>query len=281
MSPAELLIVASSGLVAGVAGGLLGIGGSIIIIPALTILLGPNQHLYQASSMIVNVVIAASALPRHLRGGAVRRDVVGRMLPAAIAAMLLGVAISDQLAAAALQIVFGVFLVWFGLTEIASLARGTERTDDRPERTGWLTCSLMGATMGFLGGLLGIGGGVVVVPLLRRFARLPLRHCIGSTTAVMLVTATIGATNKNWTLARHPSPVEGSLGSALTVGDSLALAAVLAPAAIVGAFLGSHLNYRMPLRGLRLALVALILLAAARMLGVPALLQTALTSSGS
>jgi len=288
----EFFLVASIGLVAGVAGGLLGIGGSIIIIPALTLLLGANQHLYQASSMIVNVVIAAAALPRHWRGGSVRREVLLRMLPAAIVAMLLGVGVSDQLDATLLQRVFGAFLVWFGLSEIIGMLRGTDRTGDRPERTGWWLCSGIGAVMGFLGGLLGIGGGVVVVPLLRRFTGMPLRHCIGTTTATMLVTACIGSINKNLTIGRHPTPdghldvdllketlaptldqttvetLGHGLSQTLSWNDSVALALVLGPAAIVGAFLGSHLNYRLPLRALRLILVILILVAAARMLGL-------------
>ncbi len=268
MSVAEVLIVASIGLVAGMAGGLLGIGGSIIMIPGLTLLLGPNQHLYQASAMAVNAVVAAAALRRHLGGGSVRREVVMRILPAGIVAMLIGVAVSDQLDATTLKRLFGLFLLWFGMTEIASMALGTERTGDRPERTGWMMCTAIGVVMGFLAGLLGIGGGVIIVPLLRRVAGLPLRHAIGTTTAAMLVTSSIGAVHKNWTLATHPAPD----GTALTIQASFQVFALIAPAAIVGAFVGSHLNYRMPLGALRLLLVALILFAAVRMLEIPELL---------
>ncbi len=63
----ELFIPVVIGLVAGILGGLLGIGGSLIIIPGMVIYMshtaagyhGIDQHLLQAAAMIVNVFVAA------------------------------------------------------------------------------------------------------------------------------------------------------------------------------------------------------------------------------
>ncbi|NOT00406.1 MAG: TSUP family transporter, partial [Phycisphaerales bacterium] len=57
------------GLAAGLLGGLLGIGGSIVMIPAMTEVLGANQHLYQASALMVSFFVGAPALVQHLRAG--------------------------------------------------------------------------------------------------------------------------------------------------------------------------------------------------------------------
>ena len=66
---ANLVITAAIGLAGGILGGMLGIGGSIIVIPLLSIVNGPNQQLYQATAMIMNVAVGASAtLNHHLRG---------------------------------------------------------------------------------------------------------------------------------------------------------------------------------------------------------------------
>ena len=89
----DYLILSSLGLVMGFFGGLLGIGGSAIMIPALVLLYSgsENQHLFQASAMICNFFIAAPAVLSHYRAGAIQRPIVIRLIPAASAGMLAGV----------------------------------------------------------------------------------------------------------------------------------------------------------------------------------------------
>ena len=82
----ELLRLLMLGFFAGAIGGLVGLGGSIVIIPVLTLLLHRDQHLSQAAAMIVNVFVAVPALMRHQRAGAVRWDVILRMLPFGVVA---------------------------------------------------------------------------------------------------------------------------------------------------------------------------------------------------
>ena len=67
-------VLAAVGLLAGVLGGLLGVGGSILMIPAMVFLFadryGPEgQHLYQAAAMIVNLFVVLPAVDRHRRAG--------------------------------------------------------------------------------------------------------------------------------------------------------------------------------------------------------------------
>ena len=76
------------GLVAGTFGGMLGVGGSVIMIPGLTLALGPDQHLYQAAAMVANVAVAWPAAARHRRAGAMVGPVMRWMLPAAVVAVL-------------------------------------------------------------------------------------------------------------------------------------------------------------------------------------------------
>src|SRR5690606_25680314 len=80
------------GLFAGVFGGMLGVGGSVIMIPGLTFAFGTNQHLYQAAAMVANVAVAVPSALRHRRQGAIVPQVMRWMLPAAIVAVLAGVA---------------------------------------------------------------------------------------------------------------------------------------------------------------------------------------------
>ncbi|MHC4947395.1 MAG: TSUP family transporter, partial [Planctomycetota bacterium] len=91
MPPVDVVILVGLGLVAGALGGLLGIGGSVVMIPVLTLVLHRNQHLSQAAAMIVNIFVAVPAALRHHRAEAIQWDVAARMLPAALLFILVGV----------------------------------------------------------------------------------------------------------------------------------------------------------------------------------------------
>ncbi|MHC4996798.1 MAG: TSUP family transporter, partial [Planctomycetota bacterium] len=100
--PWVFLAIAVLGLVAGTLGGMLGVGGSLIMIPALVMMFGRdgqtegfNLHLYQAAAMIVNLFVAIPATLRHQQAGAVMGAVMKRMLPVAIVMIFVGVWVSN------------------------------------------------------------------------------------------------------------------------------------------------------------------------------------------
>jgi uncharacterized membrane protein YfcA len=263
MSWPELLVVLLIGLAGGLAGGLLGIGGSIVMIPLLTLTFGANQHLYQASAMIVNVLIAVSASVRHFRAGSVRMDHFRWMLPAAAVAIVIGVACGNLVPTDALKVLFGIFLLYTASAELLRVVQNHPEpgVDDSVSHTG-RTLAIGGLT-GLVAGLLGVGGGTVAVPLLRRAARLPLRQAIGTSSAVMTLSSVIGASVKNATLPTLQAPDH----TALTISASLTLAALLAVPAIIGGQFGARLTYWLPIRYVRLAFVVLIGAAGLRMVG--------------
>ncbi|MFQ5495381.1 MAG: TSUP family transporter, partial [Phycisphaerae bacterium] len=104
------------GLSAGLVGGMLGVGGSVVTIPAMTMLLGPDQHLYQAAAMIVNFFVVVPAVYQHRRARAIHPATVLRLMPMAIVAVLAGVAVSEMAVFSGageshLRKVFGLFLL--------------------------------------------------------------------------------------------------------------------------------------------------------------------------
>jgi hypothetical protein len=260
----ELISLLALGLVTGVFGGMLGVGGSIVMIPVLTLLFHRDTHLAQASAMTVNAFVAVPAMAHHHLAGAVRWDVVRRSLPAGLVAIVLGVAVSNLFDGQALLRVFGVFLVYVIITDLVKVIGMHAEPSGAGPRTTWPRCLLVGALMGFVGGVLGIGGGLVAVPLLQRLAHLPLRQSIATSAAVMCVTAVLGAIHKNATLAQHVD----AAGEALRVQDGLVMVLCLAPTAILGSLLGARLTHGLPVRWVRLAFVVLLTYAAARMLGL-------------
>ena len=72
----DYFIYAAIGLVMGLFGGLLGIGGSVVMIPAMMIFFKPNQHLYQAAAMICNFFVAFSACLVHKKARVLIVDVI-------------------------------------------------------------------------------------------------------------------------------------------------------------------------------------------------------------
>ena len=77
-----LLVIIGSAM--GLFGGLLGIGGSIVMIPALVFAFGENQHLYQASAMICNFFVAAAATAAHKKEDILIIPVVKYLIPSAM-----------------------------------------------------------------------------------------------------------------------------------------------------------------------------------------------------
>lgn len=257
----ELLTLLAVGLAAGTLGGLLGIGGSVIMIPAMAFLFHTrpwdSQHLYQAAAMVVNVVVAAPAARRHRRANAVPMGFVRFFLPAVMVFMIVGVLLSNLFAGEALRRVFGVFLLYVVGNTLWAILR---RRHDHPLHHARIdpTRSLsIGAATGTVGGLLGIGGGIVSVPLAQIVCHLPLRSAIAASATAMVYSSTLGAALKLGTLDRH--------------GDdwrrALLIAAALAPTALLGGHLGAGLTHRAPVNVMRIILAAVLLVMAARMFG--------------
>lgn len=256
----ELLYLIVLGLAAGVMGGMLGIGGSIIMIPVLTVVLGKDQQLSQAAAMIVNFFVATPALLRHRRAKMVRWDVVWRMLPFTLAFIIVGVLLSNKLEGDVLKKVFGVFLLYIVAMNVVKFIGRAPEPHHHEQRVGLPATGSVGGVMGFMSGLLGIGGGGIAVPLLQRVCNLPLRQCIATSTAVMCLTTSIGAALKNYTLSGLVAGVE--------VTDSLLIAACLAPTAFLGGMIGAHLTHSLNLRWVRLAFIIIMMWASLNMLGI-------------
>ena len=261
----QWITLAGTGLVAGLLGGLLGIGGSIIMIPVMVLLCGQGQHLAQGAAMIINVCVAIPAAVRHFQARAVRREVIMTMIPAAAVAVLCGVAVSDLtmfhgVGERRLTGLFGLFLLYVLYRNVLVLLRPAEEL--RIERGG-LSPSRnrlgglgVGGLAGFFGGLLGIGGGIIAVPAQQVLMRMPIRNAVADSAAAMICLSLIGATYKNYHLVEQ----------GVSLGRPLALAAVLVPGAVIGAYLGGGLTHTVPTRFVRAVLAILILAAAGSML---------------
>lgn len=274
--PWIIIAVGLTGLAAGTLGGMLGVGGSVIMIPVLVILFGQgdrqagfNQHLYQAAAMIVNLAVLLPATRRHYQAGAIQPMALKRIIPFAAVFILVGVALSNlplfspeaRFGGASgpvwLGRVLALFLVYVVVVNIRRLITGRAEAAGQA-RLGWPRAGGVGLAMGLVAGLMGVGGGAIAVPLQQLLMRLPLRHAIANSATIICVTAGLGAIYKNATLGQH----------GLDWRNSLLLAGLLAPTAIVGGYLGGRLTHRLPVGVVRVTFIGLMIIAAWKMAGL-------------
>jgi len=261
----NLLWLIPVGLLSGGLGGMLGIGGSILMIPAMMLLFGPDLHVYQGAAMIVNFFVVVPATLYHIRRGAVMPEIVRVTIPTAAATVLLGVWVSESAWFRGaneihLSRLFGAFLWYEAGFNLWRAAVPMSRRAPEPELSrppaAWRVATLVGLPTGFVGGLLGGGGGMLAGPTQQIFLRVPVRRAIANSAATIICLSAIGAVFKNVTLVRQGMPSE----------RTLVLAVLLIPAAMIGGYLGARLTHRMPLRFLRLCLVVLMAYAGWRLI---------------
>jgi hypothetical protein len=210
-----------------------------------------------AAAMTVNLIVAVPATLRHRSAGAIRGDLVRVLTPSTAVALAAGVVGSNFLPGWQLRLMLAGFLAVYCSLTIWAVIR---RRPEHPPESERVTSPRLVASAVFTGataGLLGLGGGILQVPLLQALCRVPLRQAIGTSSAVMCLTAAIGAAVKLWSL---PGLVDGS-----PVTKALLLAALMAPTAILAARVGAAATHRLPLPAVRAAIAVILLAAAARL----------------
>ena len=267
MDCAYYLLLIALGLVAGGSGGLLGIGGSLVMIPGMILLFGAEgrqagqdpQHLYQAAAMIVNFFVVLPAVVRHAQARATIPSVIRLTIPSAIVGAVAGVYVSELPVFKGngqgyLQIAFSLFLFYVVLYNLGKLIRTQAHHEhaasaQSPRRSKTLIVALVGVPSGLVGGLLGIGGGLFAVPAQQVALRIRLQNAIANSAATILWSSIVGAAVKNYHLADH----------GYSFGDSLRLSVCLIPSAMIGSWYTSARVHRWPVRVIRLAFVVLLL----------------------
>jgi uncharacterized membrane protein YfcA len=173
----------AAGLLAGLLAGAFGVGGGVVLLPLLALWLGLSQH--EAQGVTLAVLLLPIGLPAVLayhRLHPIRWGLVATMVLGFVA----GVG-SGSLAAAAipegplrwLYVAFLLFAAW------RTWAGGGRATAGRTAPSAWHGL-WVGAVGGVASGLLGIGGGIVMVPLLVSALRLGQHEAQGASLAVML-----------------------------------------------------------------------------------------------
>jgi uncharacterized protein len=168
-----IAIVLILGVVVGVLVGLLGIGGGIVLVPAMVYLLGYDQHLAQGTSLLILLPpIGLGALREYWKNGQV--DLAAGIC-CAIGFLLggyVGGLIAVPLPSRDLRGIFGFFLIlsafflWMKTRSNSSGASAVAKAENSQQFGRLLGITGIAAFCGVAAGMVGIGGGVLLVPLL-------------------------------------------------------------------------------------------------------------------
>jgi uncharacterized protein len=168
----QILIILTLGLVVGVLVGLLGIGGGVVLVPAMVSLLGYDQHLAQGTSLFILLPpIGLGALREYWKNGQV--DLRAGIF-CAIGFLFGGYAggvIAVPLPSRDLRGIFGFFLILSAVllwrkTKGALKAASTDAPENPNNLPRILGITGIAGFCGVAAGMVGIGGGVLLVPLL-------------------------------------------------------------------------------------------------------------------
>jgi len=256
------LVFAAVGALSGVLAGLLGVGGGVIIVPAVVFYLEAAGvapvyvlHLALGTSLAVIVFTSISSFRAHHRRGAVDWSIVRKITGGILVGTYGGSWVAAQLSTRFLTVFFVVFLYLVALQML--LEAKPKPTRQMP---GWTGTSLVGLGIGGISALVGIGGGGLSVPFMS-WCNLPIHRAIGTSAAIGLPIALSGAIGyvvNGWHAPGLPPHCLGFVYLPALVGVA-AVSVLFAP-------LGARLAHWLPTGGLKKVFGVFAILVATKML---------------
>lgn len=252
--PWLLIACLACGLASGFLAGLLGIGGGLVVVPALLLLLpfassvplgeiGVPQ-VAVATSLAAMIPTTVTALIAQQRRGAIDRAWLARLAPGACLGALIGAWLMPHFDPRVVAAVFVAYAGWFSLRMLCA-ARG--RVMPAPWHR-WPSLPVA-AVIGVVSVLAGVGGAVFTVPYLESRA-LPMTHAVGTSSGVALSLSLVAVVSMAFAPSAAPMVC---WPAALAVGA----------AAVCTVPLGVRTAHRWPVVRLKRAFAALLMLAAA------------------
>ena len=189
-----LSVLAIAAAIAGFMAGLLGVGGGIIMVPALyyafTVLdfdIVTRMHLAVGTSLAIIIPTSIISTLTHREHDAVDFNMVKSFGIFILIGVFFGTFLAVNLKTPALVLFFSVFAFMVGLFFIFL----REKLVDNPKQISNLIKNISGILIGFISIPLGIGGGSLMVPFMRTFGY-DIRKSIGTAAAVGFLIAVTG-----------------------------------------------------------------------------------------
>jgi len=262
------VVIAISGL-AGFLGALTGLGGGVVIVPALTLLLGVDIKYAIGASLVSVIATSSGAAAAYVREGFTNIRIGMLLEIATTLGALIGALIASHVSTHIIAIIFGLVLAqaaWqsFRAPEVEgpqvesdALSTRLRLGGDFPVGDRRHSYGVRNVPAGFglmfgagaLSGLLGIGSGALKVIAMDRLMRIPFK--VSTTTSNFMIGVTASA----------------SAGAYLLKGDIRPeIAAPVSVGIIIGSFIGAKVMMKMPAMHIRRIFVVVLIIVSVQML---------------
>ena len=263
----DLLAFGFAGAVTGMVGALLGLGGGVFLVPLLSIGFHLPFRTAVAASLVAVIATSCTTTIINMRRGLVNTPLAFTLLLATSVGAQAGGSLAQHISTQALFVLFAATLIAVAIV-VTSRSRMRNVIEDPSMDVGWLGGRLVeeGKTLsyvmkrlpfamtvsliaGAISGLLGVGGGVIQVPILNSFCGIPIRVAAATSAYMIGPTAAVSA---------FPYLSRGDLDPLIT--------AAIALGSLPGSAAGTWLSRRMDVRSIKGVLATALVLVALRLL---------------
>jgi len=214
--PPQTIYLFLGGIAAGVIGSIFGLGGGIVIVPLLVLILKVPIHYAVATSLLCVIATSSAVGSRNVQRGMTNLRLVSVLEVATVIGAICGGALAGHLHPQQLEIIFAVVLSLLAIP--MALGREVAVATPPEHHDGGFVSRLRGvyydpalghevhydverlpvamgvsAVAGMVSGLLGIGGGVIKVPALTLYSRVPVKAAAATSNFMIGVTAVASA----------------------------------------------------------------------------------------
>jgi hypothetical protein len=111
----KVVVLSLTGVLTGFLSGMMGVGGGTIMVPAMVLVLGMDQHTAQGTSLLSMVPAGASGAYTHRRLGNVDTHALSGLIPGVLIGTFFGGSLAHVLQESTLRLIFAAVLIWTGL----------------------------------------------------------------------------------------------------------------------------------------------------------------------
>jgi hypothetical protein len=267
MDPITAIIaLVITGIGVGFASGLLGIGGCFIMVPVqywiyTSMGLSPDIAIrvaFGTNLLVVLPTVISGAYGHNKKGAVFWRAGIVLGITSAIGAVI-GATIAVQLPGAILKVAFGLVIFLSAIRMLtAKPPKIDEKLKDKPIL--WVAWAF---PIGIVSGIIGIGGGIMMIPMMLVVLKFRMHQAVGTSTAIMIFTSTGGVIG----YIINGLGVEGL--PAYSIGYvNFSSWFVLAVTSVMMAQVGVRVSHKIPARELKYIFIAVMMYFGLKMLGV-------------
>jgi hypothetical protein len=241
MTTTEIVLAIAIGLVSGVLSGLFGVGGGIVMTPGLQVVLGAAPIVALATPLPVILPTALTGALTYRRAGELDQRAAAWMIGPGVVASVFGALLTKYVDTHLLLVITAALLAY---QAVGILRDSRDLRGPAFEATPSMYIGV-GLLAGFVSGLLGIGGGLVMVPMLAGWLGMPLKRALG--TSLLTIVALV---------------IPGTITHAMLGHIDWALFLVVTIGAVPGARIGARIALGTHERTLRVMVGSFLLIVA-------------------